>query len=442
MQSLSHKIAFNTLVQIFAKIFVTAINLITTALLTRYLGPSSFGDYLIALGFITIFNTSADWGTTLITVREASQNRKQENQIIGNSFLLRNSLALASFLIALFVCQHTPYNQSLRVLITVANFAILSLSLKTSFYIIFQTKLKFQNWAASEIVASIINLFLCTFFILSKFPLLYFILSIFLTHTVAALFAAILSRSLLKLNLTPNPKILKRLFKESLPMGAVLFLYSIYITFDKFILKAVGLSAAVGIYGLAYRIRDVSIQPAAYFMNTLLPVFSSQSKSAKSFPRFKILYQKAFDILILMGLAIFLFYFFFSSPIFLILGGSKFAPSSLALRLISFSIFISFLNHLTGYTLISLRQQKSVLKINIFTVFLNLILNLLLIPRFSYYAAIFNLTFTEFLNLIFTSYLIYNKTKFIPKITSFPRTAIFLFKKYSQFLKGDKKRPI
>ncbi len=435
MKSLSHKIAFNTLIQIFAKVFVTTINLLTTAFLTRYLGPASYGDYLIALGFITMFNTSADWGTTLITVREASQNPRQQESIIGNTFLLRNTLAVISLLISIAVALFTPYGHSLKLLIVVANFAILSLSLKTSFYIIFQTKLKFQNWAASEIVTATVNLLLCLFFIYLELPILFFIISLILAHTLAALTAALLSRPLLSLNLTPNPKLLKKLIKESLPMGAILFLYSLYITADKFILKACGFATGVGIYGLAYRIRDVSIQPAAYFMNTLLPIFSSESKNT-SFSRFKILYQKAFDVLILMGLGLFLFYSFFSRPIFLLLGGDKFTASSLALRLISFSIFISFLNHLTGYTLISLKKQTTALKINLFTVSLNLLLNLLLIPRFSYFAAIFNLTLTEILNFIFTSLIIYKKTRYLPSFFSFPQTTFLLFKKYVKLAKS------
>jgi O-antigen/teichoic acid export membrane protein len=434
MNGLTHKIAFNTLIQIAAKILITAINLVTTALLTRYLGPASYGDYLIAIGFITIFNTSADWGTTLITVREASQNQHHQSQIIGNSFILRNTLALVSLLAALLVAVNSPYNQSLKLLTLIASFAIISLSLKTSFYIIFQVKLKFQNWAASEITSAAANLFLCSFFIVSRLPLVFFILALIVSHSLAAVTAALLSRRLISLNLSPSSKILKRLFQECLPMGAILFLYSLYITVDKFILRALGYTAAVGLYGLAYRIRDVSVQPAAYFMNTLLPILSAKAK-VNFYSDFKIFYQKALDILIIMGLGLFLFFFLFSHPIFLLLGGSKFAVSSQTLRLISFSIFISFLNHLTGYSLISLGKQTAALKINLFTVFLNIFLNLILIPRFSYLAAIFNLTLTEFLNFIFTSFIIYQKTQIIPSFVSFPKTALLLFQKYAKITK-------
>lgn len=80
--NLSAKIAYNTLIQVAGKILATVLSFISLMLMTRYLGPSSFGEYTTAFTFISIFAVCADFGLTLVTSRLLSApeaNEKKNN---------------------------------------------------------------------------------------------------------------------------------------------------------------------------------------------------------------------------------------------------------------------------------------------------------------------------------------------------------------------------
>ncbi len=51
---LQKRIAYNTGIQILSKVISTAIALIATVLMTRYLGTSGFGEYTTIMTFISI----------------------------------------------------------------------------------------------------------------------------------------------------------------------------------------------------------------------------------------------------------------------------------------------------------------------------------------------------------------------------------------------------
>jgi O-antigen/teichoic acid export membrane protein len=77
------------------------------------------------------------------------------------------------------------------------------------------------------------------------------------------------------------------------------------------------------------------------------------------------------------------------------------------LRILAVAIFLAYFNHLTGYTLVALSQQKKYLKVPILALIFNIGLNFLLIPKYSYWAAAWVTVATEGLVLIVTARYLY-----------------------------------
>jgi O-antigen/teichoic acid export membrane protein len=104
---LSQKVAFNTLIQIVSKAITVVFGLLTTILLTTYLGREGYGDYMYILALVVIFGALADWGTATIGVREASRQEEKQEVILANVFVVRLAFAflagLLMFLTALFI---------------------------------------------------------------------------------------------------------------------------------------------------------------------------------------------------------------------------------------------------------------------------------------------------------------------------------------------------
>src|SRR5574340_274447 len=108
--SLSRRIAWNTVVQILGKFGSTGLGVAITYLLTHYLTHSDYGIYIFSIVFVTMFGTLADWGLTLITVREASREEGQAREIIGNVLVVRLLLAILAAAVAVIVINFSSYD--------------------------------------------------------------------------------------------------------------------------------------------------------------------------------------------------------------------------------------------------------------------------------------------------------------------------------------------
>ncbi len=430
--NLTRLVAYNTLVQVLGKAVTLIFGITTTALLTNYLGPSGFGEYTFALSFVAIFSSIADWGTTLIAVREASRTPQDQGQIFGNVLFLRLGLSvlamLCVWLIMFFFPITSPNPDALRRLVILSSTLILVFALKTSLEIVFQTKIKMERTALVELAASLSTLTF-SFLIISLGGSLSFLVSgLILANILATVLAFVLVQKLSPLNLSLSLPVLKRIAFEALPMGGTLILYSVYNRVDSVILQALKGSEAVGIYGLSYRIYEVLILGAFYLMNSLLPIISQETDRQ----RLHLIYQKTLDVLILAGGVVFLGTILFAPLAVKVIAWhrlAEFSQSIPLLQILGLAAFVSYLNHLTGYTIVALGKQRTYFLISVAALTFNLILNFLFIPSFSFYAAAWITVLTESLVFIFTSLLLIKTTKFVPNFFSFPQTALEFWSK-------------
>lgn len=399
----------NTAFQIFGKIVSTTLGVIITILLTRYLGPEGYGQYIFVLVFVTMFGVIGDWGLTLITIREASKNLTDAGKIIGTVLLIRILLAVLAMVFSIIAINFLPYDSNVRGLVVIGSFYLLAVSLKTSFQIVFNVKLKLQNWAISEIAANSVALILILVLIANKAGLSQILWAFNLGHLFAAGVAGFLANKIIPLNFRLSILNIKYILQESLPMGAILVLFTVYNRMDTLILAHYHGNVAVGIYGAAYRIFEVLVLGAAYFANSLLPTISRLAVDDK--PALKKLFSKSLIILLGMGFLVAVVNFIFAPVGIAVIGGQKFMEAVTPLRILSLALIVSYFNHLGGFTLIALGKQWWSFKIAVVALAVNLVLNFWLIPQFSYNAAAFTTFLTEGLIVIITVFLIRHELK-------------------------------
>lgn len=351
-----------------------------------------------------MFGVIGDWGLTLITIREASKNLTDAGKIIGNVLVVRIILAIIAMGAAVITINFLPYDANVRGLVVIASFYLFAVSLKTSFQIVFNVKLKLQNWAISEIAANSVALILILILIANKAGLSQILWAFNLGHLFAAAVAGFLAFKILPLNFRLSTLNIKYILQESLPMGAILVLFTVYNRMDTLILAHYHGNVAVGIYGAAYRIFEVLVLGAAYFANSLLPTISRLAINDKQ--ALKKLFKKSLIILLGAGFLVAIINFIFAPIGIAVIGGEKFAAAVTPLRILSLALIVSYFNHLGGFTLIALGKQWWSFKIAIAALLINLILNFWLIPQFSYNAAAFTTFLTEGLIVIITVFLI------------------------------------
>lgn len=407
----------NTLWQIAGKALTGIISIITTGILTRLLQDTGYGQYTLITALVLLFGNVSDWGTNTIAVREAAKNSNKQQTIYANSLVLRVALSLISLvLFNLFISFNSDWKAILLPL-SIGSLVLIPLSLKTSFNIIFQTRLKYGYIVCSEIASST-ALFIGVYFVTRQHGGLQEIIWIwFIAVLIAASVGFIFARRETKFNWQFDPKTIKALIKESLPAGALFILFSVYNRIDILILGHFHSSSDVGIYGLAYKIYEQLILVAAFFMNAVFPYLAREFASNKK-DSLKKYYQKSFDILFIGSIVVCFVSFIFAPIIVQVLAPSNFLPSVTPLRILSLAFLVSYLNHLTGYSLIAFGKQRTSLLIALVALLFNVFANWLLIPNFSYMGAAWLTVATEGLVLLLSMLAVYKTVKYLPSLTS------------------------
>lgn len=219
-------------------------------------------------------------------------------------------------------------------------------------------------------------------------------------------------------------------------MGALLLVFSIYNRIDIIILEHFQGVGVVGIYNLAYKIHENLILGAAFLMNAAFPILS-HAFARRSSLDIRALYRKVFGILGLGGFVVALLFFIFASPTVRILTGSQypqFIESVGALRILVFATFLSYFNHLSGYSLIAFGKQRVSLLIGILALAFNVGTNLFFIPRYSWMAAAVITVSTECIVFFLSSYALWRAIRVAPSLLLLTRAAHELIVKRGKIL--------
>ncbi|MBM3205858.1 flippase [Candidatus Shapirobacteria bacterium] len=426
---LSQKVALNTLIQVGTKIITVFFGFLTMVILTRFLGPSGYGDYMYVLTLVVLFGSLADWGTATIGVREASKNTSQQNLILSNIFILRLALAFVACLVMVLAAFFLPLKTANELLvrqgIVLGALILFLFVVKSSFGLIFQTKLQMQKLAWADITASFLIFFITWFFIRFGLNLFFLLLAVVLANLVAVVLAGFLAFKTIIFKFRLRIDFIKNYLKECLPMGAILLLLTVDNKIDTVMLGSLKGSGAVGIYAVAYRFYDVLILGAAYFMNSLLPVLSQFADLKKWGAKIKTIYQKSFEVLFLMGLVAFCLSLFFAPLLVRLVTqerAGEFIDSINVLRILSLAIFLSYFNHLTGFTIVALGRQRWYFLVAFLAVFFNILANFLVIPKFSYFGAALTTVLTEALVLLIAGLFVTRLLKLRPTLLTLPKT--------------------
>jgi len=404
----------NTAYQILSKVITSILGLATRKLLTTYLGPAGFGDYVFLLTYATLFGSIADWGTITIGVREASQNRDHKPQIFGVAIVGRFLLSLLATIVAVFFFPLLHKSGFSTPLVLTACFLIIAMALKASFGIIFESLMQMQRWVIVEVGASLSTLLFYIVAVLFHLSLFHFLLFLLISSVLASLIGLILSLKITQIDFFPPRKFFYHFGRESFPMGLALIMFSVYNRIDTVILSYYRTSSEVGFYGLAYFIYENIVLVAAYVLNSVFPFLSQSASDSSPNSKFHQLYHQYYLVMLGMGLLATLGSYFLAPFFVLILSSLQFVPSIILIRVLSFSLFFSFLNHATGYSLIALGRQRQYSLITLVALVFNLSANFIFIPFFGALAAAWITVFTEGLVQISSLFLITRTIKSFP----------------------------
>lgn len=407
----------NTSFQVFGKVLTVLSAILLTWVLRSRFGNDGYGVYVFVSAFVLFFGNLADWGTSLIAVREVSKEKMEKQPILfTTSLVFRLALSVIAFIAANIVIRMNPEWNQFVLPTSIASFVLLFLSIKTSLGILFQALLRFGALTLIEVFLSLSFLFLSLVFLLGGKDMNFIMAAWVIATALSSVVSVWIGGKFLR-SFSFDWSLSKKILKAALPTGTLLIVFSIYNRIDIIILQHFWGVTDVGVYGLSYKIYETLITGAAFIAGTTYPLLSNAHAKEK----IRSVYQKTFDILLFTSLCL-LGIVFILAPTIAVLWGPSAVSSILPLRILSIAIVFSYLNHLTGYSLIAQGKQYISLAIGISALVVNVIINLILIPHFSYFAAAWMTVATEGLVLLLSTVAMYYSLGIIPSLFSFPRT--------------------
>lgn len=388
----------STGVQILGKVVTTLISLISIRLLTGSLGSQGYGNFTLITSIFLLFDAAADLGTRVIGVREIVQAKESERQKIWlHLFGLRLVLAVMVFgVAAIFTLFYSGF-EGVRSEAIVALLMLGGTSVAGSLEVIWQYRLKLE---VKTIIDILFPLLLVGWLLVTPH---YDLLGVMWVYLVARWVSIGVGVATIKdffkgLSIHFEKDLLRKLLKESWPMGLYLLLFTGYDkAIDSILIRHYWGVEQVAWYGLGYKIYSNLIMPAYFFMASVFPLLSKNEEQRE-------IYRKSRWLLLGMIVAGAPFIYFLAPLAIDILSNGQYQASIGVLRVLILALFFSYLNHLNGFWLISRGKQRIMLGFGIIVLLTNIIGNIILIPSYGILAGAWMTVVSEALMWALTSW--------------------------------------
>lgn len=393
--SLAAKVAKNTIYQIVGKGAGVILGLLTVAIMTRYLGQTGFGYYTAIIAFLQFFGVVVDFGLQMTTSQLLGRPGADENSIFRNVLALRLVSAAAFMGLAVAVVWFLPYPDIVKAGVTVTSVSFFFIALQSVYVSVFQKHMEMATVAWGDVLGRLVLLVGVWFFAATSRGLLFIMAAIVLGSLANFLVLHVRARRHVIPGLAFDRARWKEIISMSWPLAITISLSLIYFRADTLVLSFVRPAEEVGIYGAAYKVIDILTQFPYLFLGLLLPIFAKFVITNREI--FKSILQKTFDFMAIATVPLVLGGIVLGDKVMLLIAGPEFAVSGALLKILIVAVGVIYFGSFFGYSVVSVGEQKKMIKFYLIDAVISLGLYIWLIPIYSYWAAAILTVFAELL---------------------------------------------
>lgn len=418
------KIVRNSFFIIAGNFLNKAVSVALLALLTSYLEPAEFGRLSFVFAYVTFFGIFTDMGINTVTTREISVGEAGASRGFGDAIVLRLAAAsVTAFLVPLsaYALGYPEEVVSLTLAATILLFfSFRGLFFRNVFEIPFQVRLRMDYPAVINFLNEILTLLSVVLLIRAKAPLFDIVLAICLVNIPCFALEAFFSARLVRPSFGADAGRLKRLLKESLPLGAAMLLEGVFLITPVFVLSKFSTEESLGLYSLPLRlVSSLWIIPVAG-MVSMLPRMSADARISVEALGESIF--KGLKAMLAIGLPMALVTDYYSGALIDAFTGGRYTGAAPALSIMIWGTFMYFMNTVFYYSFTAAGLQRINTAVWSVTSALSLIMSFVLIPRLHHYGAA--LSFTVPLTVGALLNISYSKTRL--KVNALPLLSKFL----------------
>jgi O-antigen/teichoic acid export membrane protein len=345
----------NTGFQLFSHAVSLGIGLVSTMVLSRYLGVERFGQFNYIFAFFYFFLSINDFGVNVIVVREASKNRERVGEIIGAMLSFKLLLAAFSVVAAWLAIWLMAFPAELRNALFVYALILPVMALQLP-AVIFQVLLKMEYPSLIGIVNRVLSFLLLMVMVWLGYGLTALAAALIVAEVASLSLLLKYARSFMRPIYRLDPKLWKEVLRSSIPLGVMGLFAALINRVDFIMLERMTDMHQVGLYSAVYKVTNLLELFPLMVMTTVYPLMSQYAN--EDMEKLRELYKKSVLYLGIIALPLGICITVFAPVIIRLLFGAQFAGADRALMVLVWSTVFLYLALPGGNLLIAIGKEK------------------------------------------------------------------------------------
>lgn len=393
MVSLKSILKKNTSYLAFAETVSMLILFVISIIIARSLGHTVYGQFAFILAYAQIWQVLADFGLTMIAVRELSTHQAEQKRYLSNLISLKLVIGCLTFCLIVISTWFLEKPDFIKQLIYIAGAYIIIYTAGEMIRAVFRAYERFAYDAWIRISQHIVLLGFIIYGVTQDS-----LYQITWGYFYSALFALLVScyfiwKKFTTFTVSWHWPLLKNLLREAWPLALANVFVIVYFRIDTIMLSLIKGDEPTAWYNAAFLL-IFSLTFVAYVI--VMSVFPRLSRLAKeSLAEAKVLYRQTLLLITLAGVGILGIAVFISRYLIPVVYGEAFLPAVKIFAILAVAVFFSYLSQVWLYTLNALGRQRLYTWATALGMVLNITLNWYLIPIYSYLGAAWATVITE-----------------------------------------------
>lgn len=260
------------------RVGVLLLSLVTTALLTRLLGPDGFGQVRAAVAYLGLVIALADLGLASLFVREISRPGAEQGRLIANALGLRLVIAGAAMLLAVLLTLVLPFDAQTRLGIVGGALGFLAYSVHLLLFGLFQQKLRQEGVVLAELTGGLVLVLMILLFGRLGADPWWFAAAMGSSYAVTLGITLVAARRLVRFGLRGEAGIWKHLVRHGAPLAVATAITVLYFRADTVLLAVLQPPAEVGLYGVPVKVLDAFMGMTMLFVGLFAPLLANTAR--------------------------------------------------------------------------------------------------------------------------------------------------------------------
>jgi O-antigen/teichoic acid export membrane protein len=382
----NYKLISNSLSMIVNRLVQSLTAFVLTSAIARTLGVEALGQYLLAYSYYFVFVGIASQGLKILFTRELAREPEKTSIYLMSGTWLQLIFSFLSYGVLVIVVFLLPYNSKTSTVCYIMGLTIIPFALSNITEAIFQAKEKMHLIAIATVPVYIVRLLIMIWAVQLKYGIEYLGAILFLSETLILVIEWILITKLVKIQWQIDIIFVWDTIKNARTFIAIEAIAVISGRIQILILSLLGNEFLVGLFGGIVQL----LQPFLIIANSItVAMFPRLSKVAgQGRQKQQQIAESFIEILLTMGLPLFLGLLFFGKDLLIFIYTPSFAQGSLALSISAVSLlFLPFIRTLC-YLLVANHFEIVNLREVVITTTLGSLAGVVLVPQLGLLGAV------------------------------------------------------